>query len=361
MPLNRPRLAVSPPALDEPPTLDKEESFDLSETGTFSKGDLHMGREGLEGRSNFTLDDLEVQKTLGAGASSTVRLVTDRVSGRQMALKELNVMCDQDTMHMTMNEIGILHKAHSEYLVSFIDAFFDNGRIYLALEFCDAGSLDDVIKLTPKEARPRIPEHVMAEIVAQSLQGLAYLHTEQKQVHRDLKPANIMLTRKGEVKLGDFGISKQLDNTLALAVTQCGTTAYMSPERIKGDNYAYDADIWSLGLIILEMCSGEYPYPAARNFMQMVMRICEGPVPTVEPGVVSEAAEHFVMMCLAKVPSHRPAARKLMLHDWLKSRKSSADTLADFLEEQMRGLEGPASEEDGEEGDEEGEENAAAD
>ncbi|KAG8470981.1 hypothetical protein KFE25_009402 [Diacronema lutheri] len=342
MPLNRPSLAVSPPALPEltAPTLEKEESFDLSETGTFSKGAFTMGREGLEGRSNFTLD-LEVQKTLGSGASSTVRLVTDRVSGQNLALKELNVMCDQDTMHMTINEIKILHKAHSDHLVSFIDAFFDNGRIYLALEFCDAGSLDDVIKLTPADARPRIPEPVMAEVVSQSLEGLAYLHQEQKQVHRDLKPANIMLTRKGEVKLGDFGISKQLDNTLALAVTQCGTTAYMSPERIKGDNYAYDADIWSLGLIILEMCSGEYPYPAARNFMQMVMRICEGPVPTVQADIVSVPLEEFVRSCLAKVPSERPGASKLMVHEWLISRSSSPDTLAEFLEAQARAKESP--------------------
>mmetsp|Transcript_43386 Transcript_43386/g.100434 ORF Transcript_43386/g.100434 Transcript_43386/m.100434 type:complete len:324 (+) Transcript_43386:94-1065(+) len=282
MPLARPRLAISAPDLVQAPDLEHADSFDLTETGTFSKDAFTMGREGLEGRSNFTLDDLEVQRTLGSGASSTVRLVKDRVSGELMALKELNVMCDQDTMHMTINEIKILHKAHSDHLVSFIDAFFDNGRIYLALEFCDAGSLDDVIKQTPADARPRIPEAVMAEIVSQTLEGLAYLHQEQKQVHRDLKPANIMVTRKGEVKLGDFGISKQLDNTLALAVTQCGTTAYMSPERIKGANYAYDADIWALGLILLEMCSGEYPYPAARSFMQMVMRICEGPVPTVQ-------------------------------------------------------------------------------
>mmetsp|Transcript_21652 Transcript_21652/g.58268 ORF Transcript_21652/g.58268 Transcript_21652/m.58268 type:complete len:342 (-) Transcript_21652:222-1247(-) len=336
MPLNRPTKRTPPPQL-QAPSLEKEDSFDLSETGTFSKEEFAIqGRNGLEGRSNFTLDDLETQKVLGSGASSTVRLVIDRKSGDKLALKELNIMADQDTMHMTINEIKILHKAHSDHLVSFIDAFFDNGRIYLALEFCNAGSLDDVIKLTPKEVTPRIPEHVMAEIVSQSLEGLAYLHQEQKQVHRDLKPANVMLTKKGEVKLGDFGISKQLENTLALAVTQCGTTAYMSPERIKGANYGYDADIWSLGLIILEMCSGEYPYPQAKNFMQMVMRICEGPVPTVQPGVVTETAEAFVQTCLAKETAQRPSASKLMVHEWLISRTSSPETLRDFLEEQQQ-------------------------
>jgi len=337
----RPGLALETPGGGDSED-ESEESYDVSETGTFKKGDFSMGREGLEGRSEFMLDDLEVQRTLGSGASSTVRLVRDRVSGALLALKELNVMCDEDTMDMTLNEIKILHKAHSDHLVSFIDAFFDNGRIYLALEFCDAGSLDDVIKATPGAAMPRIPESVMAEIVSQSLEGLAYLHQEQKQVHRDLKPANIMLTRKGEVKLADFGISKQLENTLALAQTQCGTTAYMSPERIKGANYAYDADIWAIGLIILEMVTGEYPYPAARNFMQMVMRICEGPVPTVKPGVVTEAAEHFIMACLAKVPAQRPNASKLMVHDWLISRASSPETLLDFLAGQRSGEEAVA-------------------
>ncbi|KAJ1633564.1 hypothetical protein T492DRAFT_837496 [Pavlovales sp. CCMP2436] len=113
MPLARPRLAISAPDLVQAPDLEHADSFDLTETGTFSKDAFTMGREGLEGRSNFTLDDLEVQRTLGSGASSTVRLVKDRVSGELMALKELNVMCDQDTMHMTINEIKILHKAHS--------------------------------------------------------------------------------------------------------------------------------------------------------------------------------------------------------------------------------------------------------
>lgn len=329
MPLNRPHLTAP---LEGPP-LEKTDSFDLTETGTFSKEQFTVhGRNGLEGRTNFTLDDLEVERTLGAGASSTVRLVRRRDTGEHLALKELNVMCDADTMHMTINELKILDKAHSDHLVAFVDAFFDNGRIFLALEFCDAGSLDDVLRAAPKNSSPVTPEPVMAEITSQALQGLAYLHSEQKQVHRDLKPANVMLTRKGQVKLGDFGISKQLDNTLALAVTQCGTTAYMSPERIKGANYTFDADIWSLGLILLEMCTGTYPYPQAKNFMQMVMRICEGPVPAVQPGTVSSAAEEFITECLAKEPSERPSARKLMVNEWLINRTSTPETLADWLQ-----------------------------
>merc|ERR1719424_2475979 len=74
-----------------------------------------------------------------------------------------------------------------------------------------------------------VPEPVTGLMVLQALQGLMYLHREMKQMHRDLKPANVMLTRGGVVKLSDFGISKQLESTNSLALTQCGTVQYMSP------------------------------------------------------------------------------------------------------------------------------------
>jgi serine/threonine protein kinase len=88
-----------------------------------------------------------------------------------------------------------------------------------------------------------------------------YLHVVGNQVHRDIKPGNILINSKGEVKLTDFGIMKELEATHQLCQTFLGTKAYMSPERFEGLNYNNKSDIWSLGLIIIEMATGEYPYP----------------------------------------------------------------------------------------------------
>ena len=87
-----------------------------------------------------------------------------------------------------------------------------------------------------------------------------FLHTTKHQMHRDIKPENILLNSEGQLKLTDFGISKQLEKTYAITNTFVGTLIYMSPERMGGKNYSYSSDIWSLGLVILELACGKHPY-----------------------------------------------------------------------------------------------------
>lgn len=84
-------------------------------------------------------------------------------------------------------------------------------------------------------------------------------------MHRDIKPENILINSKGKIKLSDFGISKELEQTKALTNTFVGTLSYMSPERIQGHQYGYPSDIWSLGLVILELASGHFPVEAFTN------------------------------------------------------------------------------------------------
>lgn len=100
----------------------------------------------------------------------------------------------------------------------------------------------------------------MAKMIQQILNGLAYLNICQKQIHRDIKPDNILLNKAGFVKLTDFGITKQLNENSALARTFKGTLTYLSPERIEGQKYSYSGDIWSLGIIAIEMATGVFPF-----------------------------------------------------------------------------------------------------
>eukprot|EP00966_Prymnesium_polylepis_P189837 4399069-Prymnesium_polylepis.2 len=123
----------------------------------------------------------------------------------------------------------------------FYDAFLHESKIYLALEYMDMGSVETLYSAA-KVANALLSPEVLASVLCQILDGLTYLHKEQHAVHRDLKPANVLMNSAGQCKLADFGISKQLGATQALAETQCGTTAYMSPERIKGEPYNYSSD-----------------------------------------------------------------------------------------------------------------------
>jgi serine/threonine protein kinase len=112
----------------------------------------------------------------------------------------------------------------------------------------------------------------------QILSGLAHLHRVVKQVHRDIKPDNILVNRNGEVKLTDFGISKCLDATLMMCNTFVGTMNYMSLERMEGGKYSYPGDIWSLGIILLEMGSGVYPFPMSNNYIEQLEIVKTAPI-----------------------------------------------------------------------------------
>lgn len=93
------------------------------------------------------------------------------------------------------------------------------------------------------------------------LKGLDYLHKQKKIIHRDIKPHNILLTTNGSVKIADFGVSYIIRNSFDSIQNYAGTVSYMSPERIKGESYYCDVDLWSLGLLLVESATGRFPYP----------------------------------------------------------------------------------------------------
>ena len=107
----------------------------------------------------------------------------------------------------------------------------------------------------------RLSERAVAEVARQVLQGLVHLHKQLRVVHRDIKPSNLLLNSSGHIKLSDFGVSSQLSNSMSKCLSWVGTVTYMSPERIRGDTYSFNTDIWSLGLLLLESATGRFPYP----------------------------------------------------------------------------------------------------
>jgi len=130
----------------------------------------------------------------------------------------------------------------------------------------------------------------------------------------------VLLNSAGACKLSDFGVSKQLGATQALAETQCGTTAYMSPERIKGESYAYPSDVWSFAIVALEGACGAFPYPAFGNYFEVVKRIVDGPLPTEDPAVQALLPPELYDLahaCFNKDPHLRPDVLALMRHPYI--------------------------------------------
>jgi mitogen-activated protein kinase kinase len=180
-----------------------------------------------------------------------------------MAMKEMRLELDDAKFASIVMELDILHKCISPYIVDFYGAFFQEGAVYVCMEFMDGGSID-------KLYGNGVPESVLRKITYSTVQGLKTLKDEHNIIHRDVKPTNILINSKGQVKICDFGVSGNL--VASFAKTNIGCQSYMAPERIStgsmdavsnpgGGTYSVQSDIWSLGLTIIECALGRYPYP----------------------------------------------------------------------------------------------------
>tara|TARA_B110001452_G_scaffold233848_1_gene211834 strand:+ start:84 stop:1304 length:1221 start_codon:yes stop_codon:yes gene_type:complete len=305
-------------------------SFVLTDTGTFAKGGFRINAGGIQvcpmrkgELSTLTLEQLEPLQTLGAGACGTVRLAQHKASGQLLALKTINIG-DQSQRHQLLNEIGVLIGLAHPHLVPFFDAFHLEGQVHLALGYMNGGSLEQLLaayqqlhQAAQREGRPIVvglPERVLAHILLQVLCGLQYLHA-QGVVHRDLKPANILFDTAGAVRVADFGIAKQLEQTMAMAQSFVGTAAYMAPERMKGDDYSFASDLWAIGVIALECAQGCHPLPATQY--ELLMALSEGPPPQLPAELYTAELCALCNACCAAQPEARPACEPLLGHPFV--------------------------------------------
>lgn len=258
--------------------------------------------------------DIRVLKTLGRGASSTVFKGFLWKENKFVAIKKINVF-EKDTRHQMMNDIKALCDApRVPGLIEFFGAYHvpESGQISIVLEYMDGGSLADVLAKVGK-----IPENVLSKITGKVLMGLLYLHKNKHLVHRDIKPANILMNLEGEPKITDFGISAFIDSTLAVCHTFLGTVTYMSPERINNEPYSFPADIWSLGLALVECATGQYPYDASVGPLQLMIQVLNEESPVPPGGQFSEEFRDFVRLCMHKEPLKRPPAEQLLSHPYI--------------------------------------------
>lgn len=161
-------------------------------------------------------------------------------------------------------------------------------------------------------------------------------------IHRDLKPDNIFLTSIGQVKLGDFGVSKIVESTNAGTLSMAGTPLYMSPEMIKAEEkYNHKTDIWSLGCILYEMCSLKKAFLVDDgNTMQLLSKIVDGPVPSIPDHFSNELKEIYESL-MKKEPDQRPRIFEIlknpMLNDRAKKLLESKFYSQEFDQTQIRG------------------------
>eukprot|EP00928_Gymnodinium_smaydae_P052794 TRINITY_DN36956_c0_g1_i1.p1 TRINITY_DN36956_c0_g1~~TRINITY_DN36956_c0_g1_i1.p1 ORF type:complete len:343 (+),score=66.79 TRINITY_DN36956_c0_g1_i1:65-1093(+) len=269
-------------------------------TGARFSEESGISVEGQEYKLTPADIELDTNTRLGAGASGVVQKGIIKKTGQQVAIKGIKIE-GKDKKEQLLNEVKNLVKASwCPNLVTWYGGFVSKSIVHVVLELMDLGSL----KSLATKMRGGVPAPHLAEISASVMVGLDFLH-RQLIVHRDIKPDNILHNSLGEVKLTDFGISRSLDATIAMAGTQIGTQIYMAPEMCMGESYNFAVDIWSYGLVLYELASGEFPFPSLTNFPQLFQCICEKPEPRLDPDVYPPDLANFVAVCLTREVDQR--------------------------------------------------------
>ncbi|KAL3664922.1 hypothetical protein V7S43_010099 [Phytophthora oleae] len=336
-------------------------SFDFSATGRlqtqgfeidtrgianapFASQQHQAGKTSVSAESISTKDYLLILEELGHGAGGKVYKALYMPTFRLVAVKVIRVY-DQKKRHQMVRELKSLYvnfvplatatfpstgaatssaaQAACDELVVFYDAYTNPevGSVSIVLEYMDGGSLEDYVQCTSEndEQEPGcLSEKDIANVAACGLKGLAFLH-EHHQLHRDIKLSNMLINHQGQVKISDFGISRDLESTLAKATTFTGTLLYMAPERISGGMYSYPSDLWSFGLAIMACAIGKLPVPTKDGYWGVVHAVQEQPSPRLEDYGDHFSPElcDFLAKCLQKNPMYRPPAAGLLEHPFI--------------------------------------------
>jgi serine/threonine protein kinase len=261
---------------------------------------------------------VEENSRLGAGAGGVVSKGVISTTGQPVAIKVIKVD-DKAKRDQLINEIrGLVQAQGCPYLVQWYAGFANstNLQVSVALEFMDLGSLADLKKRMANKGMSGAASNHVAAISAQVTLGLCHLHSKHI-LHRDIKLENILHNREGRVKLTDFGIAKDLDATLAVAGTFVGTVTYMSPERCLGEDYTFISDIWSVGMVIYEISTGNYPFKDISSFPALFDHLCEKPEPRLDEGAYPPEQCEYVANSLVRDVAKRWDAERLLTHPFV--------------------------------------------
>ncbi|KAM8947401.1 mitogen-activated protein kinase kinase kinase 4 isoform 2-T2 [Pelodytes ibericus] len=254
---------------------------------------------------------------IGEGQYGKVYTCISVDTGELMAMKEIRFQPnDHKTIKETADELKIFEGIKHPNLVRYFGVELHREEMYIFMEFCDEGTLEEVSRLG-------LQEHVIRLYTKQITIAINVLH-EHGIVHRDIKGANIFLTSSGLIKLGDFGCSVKLKNnahTMPGEVNSTlGTAAYMAPEvitRAKGEGHGRAADIWSLGCVLIEMFTGKRPWHEYEHNFQIMYKVGMGHKPPI-PDRISPEGKDFLSHCLESDPKKRWTASQLLDHPFVK-------------------------------------------
>ena len=247
---------------------------------------------------------------IGKGSFGQVFLAQHKITLNKVAVKILNLDNQHDEIIDVQREITLLSNCAHVNITRYISSSLVNSKLWVIMDYQQGGSLRNILRSGV------IPEIHTSVVTVQVIHALDYLHTKANIIHRDIKSANILLSDQGVIKLCDFGIAGQCSVHLKRN-SFVGTPYWMSPEVIKRVYYDYKADIWSLGITIIELVTGNPPL--ADIDPRQALYFIQRSKPARLDGNYSNSLKEFIALCLRDDPEDRPTAKELLDTKFIKS------------------------------------------
>lgn len=262
------------------------------------------------------IKDLKHIGDLGNGTSGHVVKMLHIPSGQIIAVKQMRRTGNTEENKRILMDLDVVLKSHDcKYIVQCMGCFITDPDVWICMELMQM-CFDKCLKKTKKP----VPEEILGKVTVATVKALSYLKEQHGVIHRDVKPSNILIDERGNIKLCDFGISGRLVDSKA-NTRSAGCAAYMAPERIDPKKPKYDirADVWSLGITLVELATARSPYDGCKTDFEVLTKVLDSDPPSLpKDQSFSQEFQDFVTKCLRKNHIHRPKYPELLEQPFIK-------------------------------------------